>query len=208
MMNRNRKRTAEKISWSVRFCLLAVLAGAILASGGCGGQAVVPATFNTYNDANKLFSIQYPAEWSEKCGGVKDHAYAEYTSGDAKIDIDASLVGSLIFSIAETGVVPQVGPGTDTAAAAKKVHWLEKRGFEGKENVKEEKAAMVKTNTGEGTQSEFKGTDSFGTPFHGYRATVVIDYHRIQIVCVCPEAEWASLKPAFDKVIASVGPVP
>jgi len=39
-----------------------------------------------------------------------------------------------------------------------------------------------------------------------FRATVLSRDKRVRIVCQCPEAEWQTLKPVFDKVIESVAP--
>ncbi|MBN2577967.1 MAG: hypothetical protein JXB10_03170 [Pirellulales bacterium] len=188
------------------FFLLMALTVALLASAGCGGNAVVPSSYSTYTDSNNFFTIQAPDGWDSKDGGDRKHGWIEYSSGTAKIAVDASPISDLIFSIAETGVVPMVGPGLDPSKAAKKVHWLEKPGFEENQDVKEERATPVQTRAGKGLQSEFTGENAFGTALHGYRATAVVNDKRVQIICQCPETEWNTLKPVFDTVIASVGP--
>jgi hypothetical protein len=211
MMNRNGKQTTEGVSLFScygRLFLLAALAGLLPAAGGCGGggPAVVPQSFSTYNDPNQFFSIQYPDEWDGDTGSGANakKGWAKYTSGDSEIHVSVCPVADLIASIAQTGINPLVDLEINPSAAASKVHRLEKPD-EKESGIKEQRALPVDTKAGKGFWSEFTTTDS-DSPEHGYRATVVIGKNRVKINCRCPESEWQALKPAFDTVIASVGP--
>jgi hypothetical protein len=70
--------------------------------------------------------------------------------------------------------------------------------------VQEQDPTIVKTGMMDGRRSEFTGTRTFGAPIHGYRATALSIDRRIRVVCRCSESQWESLKPAFEKAIASV----
>jgi hypothetical protein len=207
MQNHDKKRMecGLLISRHVKFLLLTALAGMLWSAGGCdSGPAIVPKTFGNYKDPNNFFSIQYPDSWdaSTASSAESKKGYAKYTSGDAEIHVTVCPVMELIGKMAQTGHVVAVGPGTDRAAAAKTVHWLEKPD-EKELGIKEQRTLPVETKAGRGNWSEFTTTSE--TPEHGYRATVVIGDNRIQIICQCPESEWQALKPAFDQVIKSVG---
>jgi hypothetical protein len=201
MKNGHENRTAK----CVFFYLMTALVGMLPALGGCGGPAVVPKTFSTYKDPNGFFSIQYPDQWSANTGSSSEakKGWADYTSGSSRINVAVCPVAEFITAIAQTGINPIVDLDFAPAKAASKVHWIEKPGEDS--GIKEQRALPVTTNAGRGSQSEYTTTDP-GSPMHGYRATVVIGKNRVQIICECPEAEWKVLKPAFDQVIASVGP--
>jgi hypothetical protein len=209
MQNSNRRRAAKRVSLlsrRVKLFLLTGLAGLLPAIGGCGGPAVVPRTFSTYKDPNKFFSVQYPDDWDANTGSSANakKGWAKYSSGNAEIHVSVCPVADLIAAIAQTGINPMVNLDFEPAKAASKVHWLEKPD-EKESGIKEQRALPVDTAAGKGYWSEFTIPDP-DSPEHGYRATVVIGHNRVQIVCKCPESEWQALKPAFDKVIASVGP--
>ena len=62
---------------------------------------------------------------------------------------------------------------------------------------------------GEARVSEFTGERSgFPAPvkMHGYRTTILNNERRVTVLCECPESDWSRLKPAFDRVIGSLGP--
>ena len=182
------------------------LIGFALAASGCGGNAVVPASYKTYNAKNGAFQIQYPAEWELEGGGGKGgNAWVKFTSGGAMISVDANVVGSLMADIAKTGSPIMIVQGNqeDNAPVAA-VHEQERQAFEDDGSVKEEKAAAVQTGLIDARQSEYDGKTTFGGTIRGYRVTALSSDTRIRIVCQCPDAEWSGLKPSFDKVIASV----
>jgi hypothetical protein len=209
MKNDHGKRIAECVfsfSRSKRIILLTALAG-MLSAGGCGGPAVVPQSYSNYKDPNNLFSIQYPDYWDGNTGSSANAktGWAKYSSGNAEIHVSVCPVADLIASIAQTGINPIVDLEINPSAAASKVHWLEGPQLNKDSEFKEQRALPVVTKAGKGFWSEFTSADT-DSPEHGYRATVVIGKNRVQIICRCPEAEWQDLKPAFDTVIASVGP--
>jgi hypothetical protein len=176
-----------------------------LSFAGCGGRAAVPTSYNTFSDDQKMFKIDYPAGWSSESGGRINFSRAKFTSGNAEIEVQADPVTSVLLSqIATTGVMPINPNDIDSSSAARKAHWLEQSIIEEQLGSKEEKPVSAPSKLGNGLKSEFTGTYSFGGDFHGYRATTMNDDKRIRILCRCPADEWNSLKPAFDRAIASV----
>jgi hypothetical protein len=77
---------------------------------------------------------------------------------------------------------------------------------EGFSNYKEQEPRAVQSYLGEGRISEFTAAGSLGRKLHGYRATFLSRDRRITAMCSCPVSEWETLRPAFDKVIASLQP--
>jgi hypothetical protein len=191
-------RDKQLLSWTA-------MIGVALVISGCGGRAVVPTSFNTFNSKDGSFQIQYPAEWTAESGDRSGYAWAKFTSGNAEISVDANAVGSVIGDLAKTGMVMtnDVANMEDRSPVAA-THETEREGFEEDAGVKEQKPAPVKTGLIDARRSEFTGKKTFGGAIHGYRVTCLSSMKRIRVVCQCPESEWEALKPAFDKVIESV----
>jgi hypothetical protein len=190
------------------------VAGAVLLTCGCGGRAVVPSSYETYKADDDSFKIQYPAQWKAS-GGGKGYAWAKFISGNAQIKVDTSLVGSLIGDIAQSqnqafghdGKGAKI-PGEKEVdmAPVRVAHDFEKEAFLESTGFKEQDPVAVKTGLGSARKSEFTGSATFGGGIHGYRATALTLDKRVRVLCQCPESEWQTLKPVFDKVIESVGP--
>ena len=185
--------------------VLISVVGALLVTCGCGGRAIVPASFETFNSKDGSFKVQYPAKWEADGGGRSGYYWAKFSSGNASITVDTSAAGSLIADIAKMGMVrggSMVTPEDLVPVAV--VHETERQGFEESGSVKEQKPAVALTGFGDSRKSEYTGKTTFGGSIHGYRVTALSSEKRIRVVCQCPESEWAALKPAFDKVIESV----
>jgi len=52
--------------------------------------------------------------------------------------------------------------------------------------------------------SEFTYKTSFGTQMHGYRVSIIGHKKGVKAFCTCPESDWKTLNPVFDKVLASL----
>ena len=184
--------------------LLAALGAAILLAG-CGGPAVIPTSYSTYNAKNAAFKIDYPAEWTAEGGDKAGYAWAKFTSGSAEISVDANVSGSLVGDIAKSHIhLPGINVGQEEAAPVAAVHDSEKQEFDEEEGVEEEKPVPVKTGMNDARLSEFTGKKVFGGSIHGYRVTALSNDKRIRVVCECSERQWDALKPVFDKVIESL----
>ena len=124
----------------------------------------------------------------------------------AQITVETSLAGSLVGKMAATGMLKLIAPGQpENLPPVAAVHLKEKNSFQDGEGVEEKEPNVIQTGLGEGRKSEFQGTGAFGAETRGYRVTTLSRDYRIRVVCKCPAAEWDALRPAFDKVIESVG---
>ncbi|MBN2578340.1 MAG: hypothetical protein JXB10_05055 [Pirellulales bacterium] len=186
-------------------CVLAA-AGLVVALGGCNEPAVIPGSYQTYNHPDGTFKIEYPTEWEAKGDGKGCCAWASFTSGGAEIQVDTSTAGSLVGDIARSR--GQMGGGMADPdpqfAPVAEAHEHGKEGFEEAEEVVEQESVPIVTGLGDGRKSEYTGSSTFGGKKHGYRATALARDYQIRVICECPESEWESLKPAFDKVIESL----
>jgi hypothetical protein len=93
-------------------------------------------------------------------------------------------------------------------APVEKAHKRGKKAMASKFKDYEEKPMLaLNSGLGEGRCSEWtgKGGGLLGGPMHGYRATFLNTERRITVRCECPEQDWPTLKPAFEKVVASLG---
>jgi hypothetical protein len=175
--------------------LLAAVAGAVL---------VMPTTYNTYDSKDGSFLIECPAGWEVKGGGNRGSAWAKFTSGSAEVTVDTDLAGSLMGDIAKSQLPILSIEGGENAPTIEKVHESDREAFDQEWGAKEGKPVAVATRLGDSRKSEFTGAGMLGGTFHGYRVTALSRDKRIRVICRCSEAEWQSLQPAFDKMIASV----
>jgi hypothetical protein len=187
-------------------CLFAI---AVLAFSltGCGSEkAVVPTSYTSYNAKDGTFACDAPEQWEITGGGKQGPVWAKFTSGPAVISIKADVTGSLIGDIQGTlgggnqAVLPEDEPVHVVHVSAMEDAAKEYDGYA-------ETAAgpaVITSRLGPARLSEFTAETSFGTPLHGYRATILGHDKRVTVFCVAPEADWTALKPAFDQVIASL----
>jgi hypothetical protein len=176
---------------------------------GCGHEGpsvTAPSSYETYVSKDKMFKIDYPASWDLKDGLTETgRAWVKFTSGSAEISVSADVAGSLLADMTLSENQIQGGKPDKDREPIAVVHNDASGAFEDRLGVEEDEPTVVKSGMGEGRKSEFEGEKSFGSPIHGYRATFLSLKRCIQVVCRCSEADWETLKPAFEKVIASVG---
>jgi hypothetical protein len=182
----------------VTFCLLIV---------GCSGSAKVPTTYSLYNSKDGAFACEAPDGWEIKGGGGKSGSptWARFQSGSATIEIKSSVVGSLLSDAqggasAQGSLPPEFEP----------VHGYHIEVMEqAKEKYKEytestPDPAVIEVPLGPARISEFTAKSAFGTALHGCRGTVIGHDMGFIIYCDCPESEWQVLKPAFEKIFATM----
>jgi hypothetical protein len=183
--------------------MLTVVAATGLA--GCSGSAVVPTAYGEYNARDGTFACARPEGWEYDGGGKNGPQWATFQSGPAEIRISADLVGSLMGGI-PSGSLPEGMEEVVELEPVHRVHELEKRDAEQKYPGYAEVGSpqVIKVTLGPARQSEFTASSTFGTGLHGYRVTVLGHDKRVEVYAVCPESDWQAMKPAFDKVIASL----
>jgi hypothetical protein len=200
-----------------RFVLACTLTGVALMTCGCGSPAVVPKSYKTYT--GKEFKIDYPEGWKVEGAGKGDGAWATFSSGNASIEIELGIFGSLIGDMAQSanqlGGIDgstkgeDVGSPAEDLAPIRKVHEMQKtRYLEDHKYTFESKTSGYNTGMGSARKTPFKGAGTFGGSIHGYLATAKDINYSMRIICTCPEAEWQALKPVFDKVLPTIAPAP
>jgi hypothetical protein len=190
-------------SYKIYFAYIA-LAGMAISLVGCGSPTVVPKSYSSYKAEDGSFKIEYPAEWVAEGGGKGGLGWAKFSSGNSEIKVNTSLIGSLMADISKLGNPLMNEQNNEDTAPVAVVHQQEKAEFEEEAGVQEKKAEYVGTTVTDARKSEFTGKNTLGGSIHGYRVTALTPNRRIRVVCLCPEAEWESLKPAFDKIIMTV----
>ena len=185
--------------------MVAVFTGGLLLMAGCGGEVTVPTSFDSYNSTKGTFACEYPSGWECKGGGKRGPSWAKFSSGSAEIKIDTGIVGSVLVDIGDPRDEMGGGQVDDDLAPAAKVHEAFKANTAAEFNdYKEEAPQVARSKLGDGRKSKFTAAASFGGEICGYRATIVNKKNSFVVICQCSKGDWEKLKPAFDRVLASL----
>jgi hypothetical protein len=164
-----------------------------------------PKAFVTYHSTDGRFDCDCPKGWETDGGGKQEspNCWAKLTSGGAQIQVNADFAGSLFGDMAKAG---QGMLGGDAEPPVARVHPMGARAMKEEFNKYEERDAKAfqSKGFGEGRRSTFTASGGLGGKTYGYRATLLANDRRIQVICSCPATNWQALKPAFERVIASV----
>ncbi|MDR3707854.1 MAG: hypothetical protein P4L33_06120 [Capsulimonadaceae bacterium] len=189
---------------SVRLISLLFVLAAFAALAGCSHpKAVVPATFGKYTASDSAFSCDAPAGWaadSSSSGGVESGV--AYTSGDAKISVNSDQAGSFMSDALSSpgSILQSSSPLPASAPPVEKLHAMTGNKFaQDLEGYKEVTTTSQMLSYGDSRITEYTAKD-----VHGYRATLLNKDRRVSVVCRCSPEEWASLSPAFLRVITSI----
>jgi len=185
------------------------LAGAVgVMLSGCGSPTV-PDSYEDYNSNKGVFQCKAPVGWEKAGGGRDTYISAKFSSAGAEIKISASASSSLRGDIAQS---QNQMAGLDATEAEElspvaQVHEEHKGQLEQSlGEYQEVTTETIESGFGEGRRTEFTSSTTFGGGVHGYMATFLGRDYGIMAVCQCPEKHWESLRPAFEEVIASLGP--
>lgn len=213
-------RTKVRRTVSVVTACLAVVPLA-MGTSGCsltGSEPVTaPVAYKTYGPPDNSFACLAPDDpkWKNMRAGQNGMLSSVlFSRGDAKIDIEADLKGSLQGDIvnasnAQMGNFESLVPANMQGAMPKKIpvveqmhltegkKLLEKRG----ETYKEGSMKPFVSAVGEARVSEWTHEGR-----HGYRMTIMGGDRRFRVSCVCAEKDWNTLKPEFQKVVGSLKP--
>jgi hypothetical protein len=178
----------------------------MLAGSGCGGAVPAPKSFAIYNSTDGRWSCEYPKGWEQDGGGKSDspNSWGKFTSGNAEIHVTADFAGSLFGDMAKAA---GNAFGGDAEPAVAKVHPMGVRHMKEEYNNYEEKEtkAFQSQGLGEGRRNIFTADQTLGGKVYGYRATLLAGDRRVTVVCSCPATNFKDLKPAFERVISSLG---
>ncbi|MBI3411062.1 MAG: hypothetical protein HY040_22235 [Planctomycetes bacterium] len=141
------------------------------------------------------FGFVYPADWHEKSYGIKDRREVEITGPGASITIKESIGGSLLGDIA--GGLSRGGPDNDELSPVAQVHEARRPDTKGYE---EKPAKTVMARHGKVRRSAYAQGSK-----RGYRVTMLMNLTALDIYCECRASDWATLRPAFERFIESLG---
>lgn len=198
--------STNSVAERTRAALSTMLLFALAIFPGCSSEPVkVPKAFVNYNAAEGTFACDAPDGWEIEGGGKRGPVWAHFTSGDAVIRIKANPNASLMADA--------MGGRTADAETPPELHPAHLIHEKYREDAELQYAGYTETPTspsildcklGPARVSEFTSQGSFGGAQHGYRATILAHSMGVHVVCLCNEADWAALKPAFDTVLASM----
>jgi hypothetical protein len=178
---------------------------AIPAFSGCGEALEAPKEFVTYHSTDGRFDCDCPKGWETDGGGKPEspNCWAKFTRGNAVVNVSADLAGSLWGDIAKAGGGMQ---GADAEPPVAKVHPMGVRQMKEEYGNYQERDAVKfdSKGLGEGRRSIFIADQGIGGKTYGFRATLLSGDRRISVVCSCPANNWNALKPAFQRITASL----
>jgi hypothetical protein len=133
-------------------------------------------------------------------------SFARFEFKGATISIRESLKGSAIGDMSG-GAMNQGENMPQEEEAVAKVHAFQREFIqEDYGEFKENPPVKISTKMGNARRSEFRasGKGPFGKSLRGYRATLLSSVNSFNVICQCPEGDFETLKPAFEKVIDSI----
>ena len=195
--------TEVRSFWQRSMSLFSLAAFSVMVAGCGGGPVPAPTSYKTWENKDGGVAVDYPEGWDAD-GGGKKNTWASFEKGSAKIKLQTDITGSLLGDMAG-GPSDKLGPPSDEDYPVHKVHVLGKDAVAAEfSDYKEEKPTKFQNAIGgEGRKSEFSASGGFSGPVKGYRATFLSRDRRFTVICTCAESDWATLKPAFDKVLES-----
>ncbi len=191
----------------------AALTGALLLSG-CGGSVTPVTGYNNYNSRDGIVKCKYPKGWKQNGGKAKKFHSCAFEKGPARIRLRADIAGSAMGDVAQAAAGQMTGPDglpldpklAEELAPVAQIHEMTVEQAEidlGEIDVGT--TDTVRTGFGDTRRSEISYSGTFGGTTRGYLVTALGRDHRFRLLCTCPEKHWATLKPAFEEVILSLG---
>jgi hypothetical protein len=202
-----KKQTALMVGLGVAIVALLIVIGVMKASK----PAIVapPASYTLYVSPDKTFTCQGPKNWSYRDFGVEGRGIGGmiFDKGDAKLQINSSLLGSLMGDILKPPPVPDDSGLPSPPPAIENLHAFYAPNV--KKNYKEYRegsmAAFTQPAYGDARYSEFTARrSSYGPQLKGIRVTMLGTERGIEIVGECPEASWSKLRESYWQVMMSV----
>jgi hypothetical protein len=201
------KKKKKKKRRASRWPMLAIISGLGVLTLGLAVWALVKLTggaapaqpvtaWEKFSTEENEFGFDYPANWKIKAYGLHDRREIDVTGSGATINIKENLQGSLVGDIANAANRGQ--EVEDERLPVSQVHELHRP--EQTRNYQEEPAVTVTTKFGKARRSAFKNGSK-----RGYRVTVLMHQTALDVYCECRASDWETLRPAFERVIESLG---
>jgi hypothetical protein len=144
------------------------------------------------------FGFDYPRGWHSKAYGLRDTREVDVKGPAASINVKENLVGSLIADISRAAAGGK--PVPEELEAFSQAHEMRKP--KDTRSYQEEPPVTVMTKGfGKARRSAYKDGSK-----RGYRATILMHQTALDVYCECRASDWETLRPAFERVIESLGP--
>lgn len=183
---------------------LIVLLGLIFGLSALKPKLVkAPVSYTPYNAIDNSFSCDQPGgtEWTMHETGATSGNLATVTfqSGHVRVRVVSDATGSIMGDIATAGNANL--PPEQQVPAVQKLHMHDVAVLANDlPGYKEGDAQPFQSQFGDSRVSEWTADGSL----HGYRVTMLTHEREITVICICPERNWAVLKPAFLQIINSI----
>lgn len=213
----------------ITLCLATLVGGgAFVFSRSAPEKITAPTTFSTFKAGDNSFQCDYPSDWHKKSGESQAIAsMARFERGNARIEVKADLVGSLMGDMPAPGAgLPDLSqvPGAaslpglsglkvDNRPAVERLHEADKKEAKleteasGYSEYEEDSPQKFESRMGDSRYSTFHAKGGFMTGnLKGIRATIMGPERAVKVVCRAPEKDWDTLQPAFQRVLQSIAP--
>jgi hypothetical protein len=178
--------------------------GAALLSGCGSSPPPTPVAYSTYVSGGETFQIDYPTDWLADGDAKRGLEWAEFSSGSNHVEVKTDVSGSLLGDIANSGAAG--ADPNDEIEPVDKVHAIGEEEAKDDLDGYEEQGVPSKLDQplGPGRVSEFTMPTAFGSVQRGLRATVLAHNKRVVVYCTCDDDDWATIKPAFERMLSSL----
>ncbi|HAH49304.1 hypothetical protein [Gimesia sp.] len=183
--------------------------GSSLNAGQAAASKVeVPQKFAKFSPEVGDIGAEYPEGWKVENGGGQGgvQSWAKFISPDegTSISIRGNMTGSALGS---AGLAMNQGADAEEIEPpVVDIHRLMKRKFEDDYSNYEELGdyTLLKTKMGDACQSIFTTKSLLGGKQKGYRVTLLTGRVQFNLVCLCDDAVFDKMRPAFDHVVNTV----
>ncbi len=171
-------------------------------------RVALPTAYKTYTAIDNSFSCDQPALWTlHETGATSGNlATATFEDGHARVRVVSDATGSLMGDIVGAGNANL--PPEQQVPAVQKLHVMDQKQLAASlEGYKEGDIQKFQSAVGDARVSEWTASGGLGAgSLHGYRVTMLGREREFTVICFCPERDWKTLMPAFQRMISSVKP--
>jgi predicted Zn finger-like uncharacterized protein len=171
-------------------------------------KIVAPAKFAKFEPEVGNFGCEYPEDWTLKNGGGTGgvQSWAQFLSPDESVTI--SIRGNM-SGAAMGGAGLALTQGADSEEIEPPVvniHHLMKNKFADDYPNYEELGdyQLLKTKMGDTCQSIFTTKSLLGGKQRGYRVTLLTSRVQFNLICLCDDKMFDTMRPAFDQVVQTI----
>lgn len=177
-------------------------------AGAANERIVTPIKYTIFAPEVGDFGCEYPEDWTVKSGGGQGgvQSWAKFSSPDksTSISIRGNMTGA---ALGGAGLAMTQGADADEIEPpVVDIHRLMKRKFSDDYPNYEEigDLTLFKTKMGDTCSSIFTTKTMFGGKQKGYRVTLLTGRVQFNLICLCDEALFDKMRPAFDQAVKTI----